>query len=244
MTEPDETPLTGAEQEVQRLLASARHTDPVPPEVAARLDGVLAGLAAGDAPLDVPTREPSHDPAPAPVTDLDVHRRRRRVTGLLVAAAAVVVVGVGLNQVIDRAGDGASSDSAADAPAASQEDAGSAGAGAQPARPGKQGNPSARTQVEEVQPKSFDSDVLRLQRLVAPYNGGDALMSDGAEPGDLAAGAACRSSAWGSGTFVPVTYGGSPAVLVLRKPQGDTQVADLYLCGATTPVRSVTLPAP
>ncbi|MFC5176292.1 hypothetical protein [Nocardioides taihuensis] len=238
MTEPDETPLTGAERAVQRLLASARHTDPVPPEVAARLDGVLAGLAAGDL--------PTHDPGAAPVTDLDVHRRRRRVTSLLVAAAAVVVVGVGLNQVIDRAGDSATSDesSAADAPAASQEDAGSAGSGAQPARPEKDGTFRARKQVAEVRPESFDSDVLRLQRLVAPYNGGDALTADGVQPGDLAAGAACRSSTWGSGTFVPVSYGGSPAVLVLRRPQGDTQVADLYLCGATTPVRSVTLPAP
>lgn len=240
MTEPDETPLTGAEREVQRLLASARHTDPLPAEVAARLDGVLAGLAAADPPLD----GPPHDPAP--VTDLDVHRRRRRVTSLLVAAAAVVVVGVGLNQVIDRAGDSATSDegSAADAPAASQEDAGSAGSGAQPARPEKDGTFRARKQVAEVRPESFDSDVLRLQRLVAPYNGGDALTADGVQPGDLAAGAACRSSTWGSGTFVPVSYGGSPAVLVLRRPQGDTQVADLYLCGATTPVRSVTLPAP
>ena len=91
---------------MQRLLASARHTAPVPPEVAARLDGVLAGLAAGD---DAPAA-----PEPAPVTDLDAHRRRRRVAQILVAAAAVVVVGVGLGQVLDRGtgGDASSADNA------------------------------------------------------------------------------------------------------------------------------------
>jgi hypothetical protein len=55
---------------------------------------------------------------------------------------------------------------------------------------------------------------------------------------------ACGAGSWGRGRFVPVSYGGAPAVLVLRRPVGDTQVADVFLCGSTEPVRSVTLPAP
>jgi hypothetical protein len=61
--------------------------------------------------------------------------------------------------------------------------------------------------------------------------------------GPAAAFSGCRSARWGEGAFVPVQYGRAPAVLVLRREAGDTQVADLFLCGETDPVRSVTLPA-
>ena len=61
---------------------------------------------------------------------------------------------------------------------------------------------------------------------------------------DRAAGAACGADQWGRGRFVPVRYGNTPAVLVFRRPVGDTQVVDLFLCGSEEPGRSVTLPAP
>ncbi len=55
---------------------------------------------------------------------------------------------------------------------------------------------------------------------------------------------ACRSGDWGSGAFVPVRYGSEPGVVVFRRPLGDVQVAEVYLCGNPDPVRSLTLPAP
>jgi hypothetical protein len=76
------------------------------------------------------------------------------------------------------------------------------------------------------------------------YNAPDDTLRLDLKSRSTATAVACRSAAWGSGTFVPVSYAGSPGVLVLRRPQGDTQVADLYLCGETVPVRSITLPAP
>ena len=46
MTDEPTTPLTPAqEEEVRRLLAEARHTEPMPPDVVARLDRVLDDLA-------------------------------------------------------------------------------------------------------------------------------------------------------------------------------------------------------
>lgn len=74
-----------AEDEVRRLLAAARHDEPTPADVVARIDAALAAEA------------PSAPPA-APVVDLDARRRRRRRTGLL-AAAVVVVAGVGVGAV-------------------------------------------------------------------------------------------------------------------------------------------------
>ena len=54
----------------------------------------------------------------------------------------------------------------------------------------------------------------------------------------------CRAVDWGAGLLVPIQYGEDPAGLVLREPLGDTQVADVYLCGDPRPVRSLTLPVP
>ena len=102
---PDQPDLTPEqEQEVRRLLADARHTEPMPADVATRLDRVLADLAAQHG-----------DTSPDDGTDSVVamaSRRRRRVTSLLVAAAAVVAVGVGLDQVVDTGGSGDSASTA------------------------------------------------------------------------------------------------------------------------------------
>jgi hypothetical protein len=43
---------------------------------------------------------------------------------------------------------------------------------------------------------------------------------------------------------VPAEYRHAPAVLVFRRPEGQSQVVDLYLCDTPQPVRSATLPAP
>ena len=90
--------LTPAEAErVRRLLAEARHTEPMPDDVAARLDRVIAGLA------DDPESRATREEASAPVVRLD--ERRRRAGRLLLAAAAVVVGGVAVGQLVGDAGD-------------------------------------------------------------------------------------------------------------------------------------------
>ena len=54
----------------------------------------------------------------------------------------------------------------------------------------------------------------------------------------------CEPGAWGAGNYVAVLYDGAEGWVVLRQPQGDTQIADLFLCGSESAVRSVTLPHP
>lgn len=101
---PDELDPThtdaGQTDAVRRLLADARETGPMPPEVAARLDAVLADLAAGG--------------EPASVTPL----RRRRWPRVVLAAAAVTAVALGATELVDRgspAGDDQRADTASEA---------------------------------------------------------------------------------------------------------------------------------
>lgn len=93
--------------EVRRLLGDARHDEPIPTDVADRLDRVLAQLAAGE---PVPGDEGSAERAP--LVDLATRRRRARARNVLVAAAAVVAVGVGFSQ-LDLTMSGSSGDGAA-----------------------------------------------------------------------------------------------------------------------------------
>lgn len=88
MTHPDDA--------VRRLLADARHDEPVPDDVAARLDDTLAALVAERASSPSPSAE-----AVAPVAEVVdlAARRRRRVTQFVAAAAVVVVAGVGIDQM-------------------------------------------------------------------------------------------------------------------------------------------------
>ena len=243
MTDEHETPLTPEQdQEVQRLLADARHTEPMPPDVAARMDRVIADLA------DEPSRR-------APVVHLAA--RRRRVASLLVAAAAVAVVGIGIGQVVGTSGNGGDSDTASDA-------GGSAVEGEAPNS--LNGDAGADQGADSDAPSARQPDTLTGESFVPanklPQVSPDALSRDlakvqsFADRAELAAAPtdsvsayrrvsrACRSGDWGSGTFVPVRYGSQPAVVAFRRPLGDVQVAEVYLCGNPDPVRSLTLPAP
>jgi hypothetical protein len=223
--------LTPAEEEVRRLLAEARHTGPTPPDVVARLDRVLDDLA----------HEPVHA---APVVDL-ARRRRRRAASLLVAAAAVVVVGVGVDQVVNSQGEAETSsglsaetaDQGADAGAGS----GQSKNGAEAAESGDE--PAAAVELGR---RDIADGLTRLRHLAAvgrePLT--DGAYQTGPRSAERAAGAACGVAGWGRGRFLPVSYAGAPAVVVLRRPVGETQVADVFLCGSEQPVRSVTLPAP
>ena len=78
------------------MLADARHDEPVPPEVAARLDEALAGLRAEE---------------PSDTNVVPLRRRAARLPRYLLAAAAVVAIGYGTTQVIDNTLSGSSGDS-------------------------------------------------------------------------------------------------------------------------------------
>ena len=239
MTDDD---LTPEQDEVRRLLAASRHVDPAPEAVVARLERVLADLA------DEPVRA-------APVAQLST--RRRRASSLLLAAAAVVAIGVGVGQVVDTGTDSESDLATADRQdetslAESQADGSGDAEATRPGAPADRDSTAAAAEPQadtgrgaqfltELERRSYVADVDALRA----RTGGVALSgSDAFDDASSAAGATCLAEAWGEGRFVPVRYDGVPAVLVLRRATGDTQVADLYLCGETTPRRSVTLPVP
>lgn len=158
---PDETgpdpvldPATAAA--VRRLLAEARHDEPVPPAVAARLDATLAGLRA-ERPSAAPSPMPPLAPRPggddAPI-DLAARRRRRRGSVLLAAAAAVVVVGVG-GVVVPQLGGSGDDATSFDSGGESESDSG-AGSAPQPApdgnaeeEPSDEGSPLLPAQTPE-----------------------------------------------------------------------------------------------
>lgn len=255
--DPDLTPA----EEVRRLLADARHTEPMPADVAARLDGVLAGLAADDG--AGPPR--ASDGSAARAADLAAARRRRTVRNLLVAAAAVVAIGVGINEadltVSGGAEDAMSSDtsgggdaapgaapgaesqregaadavpntSSADKPRRAELDSGLAGYAVRPVR---------------LSAERFGTQVRRLRvetKELALNDMSGQAATDGLFSLDRALRPGCSTRGWGAGLLVPVRYDGGLGALVFRRALGETQVVDLFLCGSDEPARSITLPTP
>lgn len=261
---PEAEPLTPAQEErVRRLLAEARHDEPIPPDVATRLDAVLADLSA-EPRADHPAEAPAGDQqSGAPVVDLAARRRRRRMTQVLVAAVAVTVVGVAGPQLVGGAGDmmGATSsnDSAAggdadeesapqaeDAPADSGADSGSdsgpdSGTDGELSGSGGERSAAAKAAVT-LTSETFLRKVARLQPQAQPTGAPEAQhdLVDGVF--DLKT---CRGDAqWGPGGVVPVIYDDALGVLVYRAPEDDEQLVELYLCGDTDPLRTAVLPAP
>lgn len=234
------------EERVRRLLAEARVDEPIPGDVAGRLDRVLARLADGD--LD-------HDPAEVVAL---ASRRRRKVTTLLVAAAAVVAVGVGASQLSPGPSDTAADSTAAGAApeAATQDELLDSGAASSAEAPAPAEAPPApftedgsaaydlkRGRPTRIRAAFFADDVARVRNRVA-LSSLAAEAPTGREDGSLdAAGSAmCEPADWGAGDLYVVQYAGNPAVLAFRPAAGDTQVVDLLQCGTADILRSVTLP--
>ena len=247
--QPDLSPEQA--QEVRRLLADARHSEPIPTDVAARLDRVLAELATQETRLTPGPGDP-HDDEGASVVAL-ASRRRRRVVSVLVAAAAVVAVGVGLDQLIQSSGGGSSSSSSMPAADRSRvtEDAPGSGSGSGAQQRHHQPHSSFNAQkdaaaapqmavsdVVRIRADHFSADVGRARRLARQE-----LDSTSGTHDTRRTAAECTPGDWGSGTFVPVRYDGHRGVLVFRRPHGDSQVADLFSCGSSDVLRSITLPA-
>ena len=232
MSPSERSDLPPEQDAVRRLLAEARHDEPVPPAVAARLDDVLAELASD-------RREVR---AAAPVVDLAARRRRRVGVGVL-AAAAVVVAGVGLGQVI---GPGGSLDAMSGADAGG--DSGASMAESAPPQ-GEAGDDGA---AQDAAPEEGLAGTAPKEALASapPVELGslrrDLRLARRLQPDVPEAASSCtldQAALAGEGTSVPVTLDGRPALALFRVPQGDRQRVDVYLCGTGVPAHTVTLPA-
>ena len=229
-----ESPLDPAEDErIRRLLANARHTEPMPDAVVARLDRVLSGLSED-------RRERTER---AEVVDL-MARRRRTVGQLLVAAAAVVAVGFGITQVLPDLGGGSGGDAQETTAGGAAADSAEAGDGegsrfvspeSAPEAPSDGATGGAAKSTFRISSDEFGPDVRRARNQL---EGGSAALVEYPAEGCLAVSVEPGSE------VVATTYDAAPAALVLRPPSGDVQVVDLYLCGDVEPRRSITLTAP
>lgn len=219
---------------VRRLLAEeGRADEPVPAEVADRLDRVLADLEA--------QRRDAVGPGRAPVVVM-TPRRHRRWGAALLAAAAVTVGGytVTATGMLDQVG-GAESATAGDAgadSAASEEqapEAASDGRGAD--------EEAVPTAVPSFSTSTFRGDAVRLVRRLA---------SDPTSEGDLAT---LRRGGRGNlqdcalpptalrGSRVAVRYDGEPATAVVGRRDGGRVVVQVWSCASPVRLARVTLPA-
>lgn len=234
MSDPDSDLTPAQDDAVRALLASARHTDPTPPEVVARLDAALASLTSDR----LETR--------APVVTL-ASRRRRTAGTLLLAAAAVVVAGVGIGQVLpsntssDSAGSAADTTTSSELAESPMSDQGSDALGAESAAPTEKEN-DAEQQAREASPfanpsppalrsdsTTLKSQVRKLQR-TTPYSSyapDPACVPDEAEPG----------------LQLGVTYDDQPAALVFRDVDAGAQQVDIFICGEPESIRTLTFKA-
>lgn len=267
----DHQPPPRDEAAVRRLLRRARHEEPLPPDVAARLEATLAGLAPSDVIRDAEgagegAGEGTGHGADGRGVLSPAHRRRRRATALLVAAVSVVVVGIGLGQVLRPAGEdeSAASTSVADGlaretPPDRAEGQPDGGLG-EPVTPrtgdgaAQESGPEARSD-RRARPDGVRGAAL-LALLDDPPRVSEARFTRdvravrrqerGARATRASAGPdatfTCETGDWGPGLPVAVRYEQAPAVLVLRPATRDTQVADLVECGSAEVLRSVTLP--
>lgn len=262
---PDD-PLHPPQDAVRRLLAGARHEEPVPDDVAARLDAVLDRLSEGESPG---------------VVDLDAHRRRRRARNLLVAAAAVVVLGVGLSQV-DRGAEPATSTASDAGGDGSDASAGSLESGElfdhsgdpapSAAAPGSRAPETIGSGPIEVTDAEFtavakgqawraqrstdgadntaresalEDRLLRSDELGESSSGASGYSGDpAADRVDRDAWSTCRPGPYGEGRLVSIRYAGNPAVLAIRPPTSDSVVVELLRCRTGAVLRSATVPLP
>jgi hypothetical protein len=231
--ESDDEPDEYAEHdEIRRLLADARHAEPMPADVSARMDAVLADLSGsrpvGDGRVDAPV-----------VVSLAAHRRRR-AGGLMVAAAVIVIAGIAITQHLPNDLGATQASSSATGTGSASDAAGQAQRGAEsPQSLGNTGNeaPKVTNGRVVVHARSFPADATAAQQLTQRS------YAAARTPSPTPTAPPCVTAPAGSHT-VPATFQGALAALVFLRPEGDTQVVDLYLCGRPQPIRSVTLPAP
>jgi hypothetical protein len=213
---------SSSEQEtVRRLLAAAgRPPEPLPDDVATRLDDVFAGLVAER------TGEPGAEPraGTAPVTNLTA-RRRRRWASALVAAASVSVIALGVSNVMQAGQTGSQDAASGGADMARQERGGTAAE-----------LPPQDGLGEEVSPYSAESQARSVTRL---RSGALTTQVQQIEdlglvvPTDAAHGwkeACVRPPTSRGDEWLPVRLDGQRGVLVLRAPVDGRRAAEVFTC--------------
>lgn len=240
MTEPE---LSPAQQEaVRRLLADARHDEPMPQQVADRLDGVIAELAATRATNDEEQQQTDEAQESGAVVSLDRERRARRWPGYLMAAAAVAAIGFGVTQMIgsdDDAGSGA--DSSATAPEvgsnAAPQDAQSEPTqepekGAAARDPASSELAAEQPPLPDVPGLSAATDDDRASDSQPQYT---SRLAQECGPKELPSGTDLRAA----------SYRGKEALVVYLPPSPTGRQVDVYACTVDPdqPARSLTLPA-
>lgn len=231
------------DEELRALLADARVSEPMPDDVADRLDGVLAGLSAERArDAEGPDQAEDTETGASGVTDLAAARQRRRGrTWLGAAAAAVVVVTAGITLPQVLGGDSGSMVTAdemtADRGTAPTDDAGSG------AESGTWSDTEADTVVELTSAglrEEVTAHLAASEALAAPGPAAAADRADGAdEPEESTSGRStkvrpqrtpmsglvdppCRWT--GPGELSAATFDGEPATLVTRSTAAGTVV--------------------
>jgi hypothetical protein len=227
---------------VRRLLAEARHDEPVPADVAARLDDALADLSRD-------SRAPADEPVAA-VIDLAARRRRRNASALLAGAAAVIVAGFAIGQGIDVSGDGDNAATTGDSSVA-RDDAGGAAESQTDglANPAPTSGPT-KPEVAKGKPVHLTSGHLRrdIVMQMSVLDADQSLTSGHLAESYGSASVDCptlsgSASTPGIGTLFPAYYDGNPAVLVLGPVSNGTREAQVLSCTTGEPVRSVTVKA-
>jgi hypothetical protein len=250
-----------AHDEVRRLLAGARVTDPIPTEVAARLDATLASL-----------RERSRPETDLPTTVVPL---RRRISRVLVAAAVVVVVGGGGVGVAQLAGSGSDSADKASSGSVAADEEGSgttSGNAPQPATPQLSGR--AAKALPRLTTARFGQGVSRLMRTTygtldarspkattpqsdAPENldgfvqgylapsappvtatPPSAVTGEFIDPGALT----CAGPEAPDAIIWPASLDGALVALVFRPPTADAQLVEAWSCDGASLLASVTVP--
>jgi hypothetical protein len=221
----DGTPETPEVAEVRRLLAEARHTEPIPDEVAARMSRAIDRLGE-----ETPAARPE---LPSGNLLTIPSHRRRRAGALLAAAAAIVVGGVVFQNVDLSSGSDSAGETAADSRAQTLNGAEAPESPPTNAPSGAIGNQKAAKPVK-IHPRSFVNDAERARQDLgkSAYRA----MNDTAK-------AACTDVPQ-SARAVPARYKRADAALVFRRPQGGSQIVELFVCGQSTPIRTTTLSVP
>jgi hypothetical protein len=232
------------EEQVRRALAATARAEDgdssptLPPDVADRLDGVLAELVAGRAARDAGRAVPAG-------SDEVAARRARRWPNVLVAAAAVaVIVAAGGAVAIRGLGGGSGSETSASSDSAggstSQDRAApEAGAVPSPARGDTGSKALGAVSVPRLRSASLAHDVQALA---------DAVPAGALAPGragDPGAGSCVSPRAPRGAVVLAVRLDGRAATLILDPARGGTREARVYSCAdAASPVATTSVAAP
>ena len=223
------------EEQVRRALGALGREGPegspaMPPEVAVRLDDVLAGLTASREQPD----------------ELAVRRRRLRPQVLVAAAVAVVAVAGGtvLLREVTQTGAGAGSATSAQGPAAgAARSAGSSSPGTAPSTHARSFAEGALA-VPELQSATIDRDVRRVAKAPAAAAAAPRLPLHAQASGSPAAGGCAVPGARPGDQLVAVRLDGRRAVLLLSPVQHGSRTARVYACANPGhPVTTTTVPA-